>query len=53
MIKCQLVGDNIKSGKYLHEKRKLVLSISPPIFIDKNKVIISFNSKSTELGCVI
>ena len=50
IIKCQLIGDNIKSGKYIYEKPKLVFSISPPVFIDKNKVLLGFNSTNTKLG---
>lgn len=50
IIKYQLISDNIKSGKYLEIKPMLVIIVTLPLFINKNKCIIGFRTMETKLG---
>ena len=50
IIKSQLILDNIRSNKYITSKPMMVVSVSTPLFINKNKFIIGFSSSDTKLG---
>ena len=50
IIKQELIRDNIKSGVYTDIRPMLVISISVPLFINKNLFIIGFTSQDTKLG---
>jgi hypothetical protein len=50
IISQQSFADIIKNGNYINMPEKIILIISKPLIIDKNKALISFNSGSSIAG---